>query len=113
MTLKEFREEVFRTFGQNLERATPATVQEFMVRMQEVLFSQVWTDQPLELRAERLTSWEDIVTDFFGRVLQGGEPDLEQAVIQLWLIGFQLHFADVEEQRLKGLAELTGQDDLT
>jgi hypothetical protein len=113
MTLKEFREEVFRAFGQNLERATPATVQEFMAHMQQVLFARFGTDQPIELRAEKLRSWEDIVTDFFYRVLQSEGPDLEQALIQLWLIGFELHFADIEEQRQRQLAELTEQDDLT
>lgn len=96
MNLSELRELVKREFGPRLERATPATVQEFMARMQETMFRGVGVGKPLEIN-ETATSWEQIVTDFFVRVLDAGPEDLEQAVILLWLLGFEMHFARMEE----------------
>jgi hypothetical protein len=108
MNLDEFRAIVRREFGERLERATPATVNEFMAKMQETLFSGIGTRQPLELN-ETASSWEQVVTEFFAKVLDAPPDQLEQALIILWLLGVQMHFARVEEDLAMLFSPLLGE----
>jgi hypothetical protein len=108
MDLQEFRALVKREFGERLERATPATVTDFMVKMQEAVFRGIGTKQPLELNETAASSWEQIVTDFFARVLDSQPEQLEEALMLLWLLGFQMHFARVEEDLARLFSPLLG-----
>lgn len=98
MKLEEFREEVRREFGDELQRATPANVQDFLVRMQSQLFFDAGKgEQGFELN-ETAADYNEIVTQFFARVLQAKPEQLEEALMMLWLVGFELHFARLEDE---------------
>ncbi len=96
MTLPEFRELVHAEFGPRLERATPANVRDFLDRMQVRLHQDSGETAPyvLEEEAPRAPSYEEIVADFFARALDY-PPD--QALIMLWLLAFEQHFAMLGE----------------
>jgi len=96
--LEEFREEVKREFGEELQRATPANVQEFLVRMQSQLFSDANKGKHGFELNETAADYNEIVTQFFARVLQAKPDQLEEALMMLWLVGFELHFARLEEE---------------
>ena len=107
MRLSELRERVKQEFGPRLERATPATVGDFMAQMQEVMFRGIGTQQPVEIN-ETATSWDEIVSEFFVQVLDAPPEEMEQAVILLWLLGFEMHFARMEEDLAKFFSPLLG-----
>jgi hypothetical protein len=90
--LGAFRAAVCREFGPNLERATPANVREFMDRYQEDIFAST-TPGRIELN-EPKTTFEEIVKDFFVRVL---ERPTEEALITLWILAFEMTFANIEQ----------------
>jgi len=110
MNLDEFRAVVRREFGERLERATPAAVNEFMAKMQQTLFSGIGTTRPLELN-ETASTWEQVVTEFFARVLDARPDQLEEALIILWLLGVQMHFARVEEDLARMFSPLLGEQE--
>lgn len=98
MKLEEFREEVKRQFGDELQRATPANVQDFLSRMQSQLFAEAGKgEHGFELN-ETASDYNEIVTQFFARVLRAQPDQLEEALMMLWLVGFELHFARLEEE---------------
>ena len=98
MRLEEFREEVKREFGDELQRATPANVQDFLARMQSQLFFDAGKgERGFELN-ETASDYNEVVTQFFARVLQAKPEQVEQALMMLWLVGFELHFARLEEE---------------
>ncbi len=107
MKLAELRELVKSQFGARLERATPATVGEFMAQMQDVMFRGIGTGKPVEIN-ETATSWDQIVTEFFVRVLDAAPEEMEQAAVLLWLLGFEMHFARVEEDLARFFSPLIG-----
>ena len=89
MRLAEFRDRVCAELGPRLERATPATVEEFVARMTlELDPSPPVAGVPVEVN-EAAGSWEQVIHEFLGRVL---EHPSEDAVIQLWLLTLMLHF---------------------
>ena len=90
--LKKFREAVQREFGRNLEKATPANVREFMDSYQEGVF-QAAPLMRLELN-ETKTTYEEILKDFFMRVL---ERPSEEALIMLWLMALEMSFFTIEQ----------------
>jgi len=90
--LKEFREAVQREFGRNLEKATPANVREFMDNYQEGVF-QAAPRMRLELN-ETKTTYEEILKDFFMRVL---ERPSDEALIMLWLMALEMSFFTIEQ----------------
>lgn len=109
MRLDEFREEVKREFGQQLQRATPANVQDFLVRMQSQLFADAGkSDNTFELN-EHASDYDEIVTQFFARVLESKPEQLEEALMMLWLVGFELHFARLEEEYADRFATMFGE----
>lgn len=76
-----------------MERATPASIRDFMVRMQ----SEIGRTRRgrLIINHDPAHDFNDVVSDFFSRVL---DLPLEQAVILLWLLAVELHYARVEEE---------------
>lgn len=98
MKLEEFREEVKREFGDHLQRATPANVQDFLVRMQSQLYRDAGKgEHGFELN-ESASDYNEIVTQFFARVLEATPEQLDEALMMLWLVAFELHFARLEEE---------------
>lgn len=99
MKLEEFRDEVRREFGDGLQHATPANVQDFLVRMQSQLFADAGKgEHGFELHESSAADYNEIVTQFFARVLQAQPEQFEEALMMLWLVGFELHFARLEEE---------------
>jgi hypothetical protein len=96
--LDEFREAVKHEFGDELQRATPANVQDFLVRMQAKLFADVGKgEHGFELN-EQAADYDEIVTQFFARVLETKPEQLEETLMMLWLVAFELHFARLEDE---------------
>lgn len=102
--LAEFRAEVRRHFGRNLEKATPANVREFLDRYQEQLFVSEKRGR-IELN-ETKTTYEEILKDFFARVLER-PPD--EALILLWTLAFETSFALIEQHDATRLQSLFGE----
>jgi hypothetical protein len=104
LRLDEFRERVREEFGWQLERATPANVRDFVTRLQSEIFDDTEPARRVVLQ-ESASTYEEIVADFFSRVL-----DLrpEEAVVLLWLLAFELYFGRVEEEQGEVLARLFG-----
>jgi hypothetical protein len=84
---------VFSEFGPNLEHATPANVREFLDRMQLEVFSANATT-PLVLD-ETAKTYEEIIKDFFARVL---DLPRDEALLTLWSLALELSFAAIESQ---------------
>ena len=107
MTIAELRELVRQEFGPHLERATPASVRDFLDQLQVRLHKESGEGPPYVIEAEEGThSYEEIVADFFSRVLDY-EP--EQAAILLWLLAFEQHFAMLEEDYSQRYITLFGE----
>ena len=110
MTIAEFRELVRQEFGPELERATPANVREFLDRMQVRLHEESGEGPTYAVDSdEESRSYEEIVTDFFSRALDY-PPD--QAFIMLWLLGFEQHFAMLEEDYARRFVTIFGELEL-
>jgi hypothetical protein len=92
VTLEAFRQRIREQFGPGMERATPQNVREFLDRMQEELNSHP-QGGPYSI-AEPETSYEGILRTFFAEILDAPH---DQAVIQLWLLGLELAFADLQD----------------
>lgn len=107
LTLEEFRELVRREFGPRLERATPASVREFLDRLQVRMHRESGEGDPYILDgADRARSFEEIVAEFFSRVL---DYPPEQAAIMLWLLAFEQHFATLQEDYSRRSLSLFGE----
>jgi hypothetical protein len=104
--LEQFRTEVLREFGRNLEKATPANVREFMDRYQEDIFQAEMRGR-IELN-EPKTTYEEILKDFFARVL---ERPTDEALIMLWTLAFEMSFAALEQHLSGRLQALFGEMD--
>ncbi len=102
--LDEFRIAVKKEFGANLEKATPANVREFMDRHQENLFTSSAASR-FELN-EPKTTYEEILKDFFLRVL---ERPSDEALIMLWTLAFEMSFFNIEQHAAERLQSLFGE----
>jgi hypothetical protein len=90
--LREFKRLVQAEFGPRMENATPSNVREFLDKIQTR-----WPSQKANGRFvidEPALSYEEILRDFFARVLDLPE---EQAVVALWTLALELAFADLNE----------------
>ncbi|MEP0766760.1 MAG: hypothetical protein HRF45_09510 [Fimbriimonadia bacterium] len=107
MRLHQFRDKVFAEFGQDLGRATPANVVEFLAKLEQEEFGAA---NPGRLDLDEPTaSYESIIKDFLARMLQLPESE---SVVPLWTFACQLAFAMVgeyEEGRLPRLDPPAGQ----
>jgi hypothetical protein len=105
--LQQFRQAVQQEFGRNLEKATPANVRDFMDRFQEDMFQDTIRETTLarfELN-ESKTTYEEILKDFFARVL---ERPSDEALIMLWTLAFEMCFFTIEQHAAERLQSLFG-----
>lgn len=102
MRLDEFREKVAAEFGGSLEHVTPANVAEFVQRMEQEL-SQGTQPGGRIVIDEPCTTYEEVIKDFFARVLAMPPED---AVIRLWLLALDLTFAGIESHYAQQLSKL-------
>jgi hypothetical protein len=109
LTLSEFRELVRQEFGSRLERATPASVRDFLDRMQLRLHQESGEGSPYVVEADSPRSYEEIVSEFFARAL---DYPPEQAFIMLWLLAFEQHFAMLEEDYARRFITIFGEGEI-
>jgi hypothetical protein len=102
--LAAFRTAVWREFGHNLEKATPSNVREFLDRHQDELFSGAAGDR--FVLNEPKTTYEEILKDFFVRVL---ERPSDEALILLWTLAFEMSFFNIEQHAAERLQSLFGE----
>ena len=95
MELNDFKALVDKEFGNHLEHATPGNVREFLDRMQMNVLGQELTGRIV--LEEHASTYEEVVKDFFAKVL---EYPRDEALIQLWLLSFDLIFAAIELQHM-------------
>ncbi|MCC6442042.1 MAG: hypothetical protein IT210_01155 [Armatimonadetes bacterium] len=101
LKLKEFRNLVRREFGPGMAHATPANVREFLDSRQAELFTREMRERII--LNETATSYEEILKDFFARVL---DMPQEEAIIMLWTLACDLSFASIELQHAERLGPL-------
>jgi hypothetical protein len=99
--LVAFRKAVWKEFGHNLEKATPANVRDFLDRHQDELFSGN-SGQRFVLNEPKIT-YEEILKDFFVRVL---ERPSDEALILLWTLAFEMSFFNIEQHAAERLQSL-------
>jgi hypothetical protein len=102
--LAVFRAAVWKEFGHNLEKATPANVREFMDRHQVQLLEGKPSDRIV--LDEPKTTYEEILKDFFVRVL---ERPSDEALIILWTLAFEMSFFNIEQHAAERLQSLFGE----
>lgn len=102
--LDTFRKAVRKEFGHNLEKATPANVRDFLDRNQEQLFDGSSSDR--FVLNEPKTTYEEILKDFFVRVLE--RPN-DEALILLWTLAFEMSFFNIEQHAAERLQSLFGE----
>ena len=106
LTISQLRDLVRQEFGARLERATPASVREFLDRLQVRLHDDSAEGPPSVIEGEETArSYEEIVSEFFSRVL---DYDPQKAVVLLWLLAFEQHFSMVEEDYIQRSLTLFG-----
>lgn len=91
MRVEDFRKAVRHEFGANLEHATPANVREFLDKLHDDVFRGQFRG-PIVIN-EPKTTYEEILRDFFARVLDFPKDD---ALIMLWTMAFDLSFSSLE-----------------
>lgn len=101
--LERFRDSVQLEFGHNLEKATPANVREFLDKYQDDSFHESMRGR-IVLNEPKI-SYEEILKDFFARVL---ERPTEEAVILLWTLAFELSYFFTEQHVSERLQSLFG-----
>ena len=92
MTLEAFQQRVREQFGAGMGRATPQNIREFLDEMQQELDT-IPPGSSYELN-ETAVSYEAILRSFFSEIL---EAPRDQALIQLWMLGLELAFADLRD----------------
>ena len=93
MEVERFREAVRRAFGEDLHRASPATVREFLDRLQSEA-PLLTSEGERHFRVdETARSYEEVMRTFFSHVLDL-PPD--KAVPLLWAVAFDLSYAIIE-----------------
>ncbi len=107
LTIPELRDLVRQEFGPRLERATPASVREFLDQLQMRLHDESGEGTPYIIEGpDAIRSYEEIVSEFFSRVL---DYDPQKAVVLLWLLAFEQHFSMVEEDYVQRSLSLFGE----
>jgi len=119
MGVEEFRDRVTRAFGEDLHRASPATVREFLDELQMDAASSSGpllgsgSTSPFEEAHsgagrrieinESAKSYEEVMRTFFARVLELPEGD---AVRLLWTVAFDLSYAIIESHDAERIGHL-------
>ena len=101
MKLEDFRHLVHEEFGKGLKHATPANVREFLDRMQMEVFQRRLADRIVI--DEPATSYEEVIKDFFTRIL---DAPADEAIVALWGMALELSFAAIEYQYAERFANL-------
>lgn len=101
MKLQQFRKLVKSEFGSGLAHATPANVRDFLDRMQVEVLQGRLTDRIIV--DESATSYEEIIKDFFSKIL---EAPTEEAIVVLWSLALDLSFAAIEYQYAERFSSL-------
>ena len=90
MRLEDFKEKVRQAFGEDLHRASPATVREFLDRLHEdVHLAQREPADRFELD-ESARSYEEVMRSFLARTLDL-PPD--ESIVMLWTVALDLSYA--------------------
>jgi len=92
MELDEFRARVRRAFGEDLHRASPATVRDFLDNLQPDIPRAASIDNPFIVN-EAARTYEEVMRTFFLRVLEMPSPE---AIQMLWAVAFDLSYAIIE-----------------
>ncbi|MEN6521206.1 MAG: hypothetical protein ABFD46_08670 [Armatimonadota bacterium] len=101
MKIEEFRDLVTSEFGPGLKHATPANVREFLDRIQEEVFQSRQMDRIVI--NEPATSYDEVIKDFFSRIL---DSPRDEALVALWTLALDLSFAAIEYQYAERFANL-------
>ena len=101
MDLEKFRERVQRTFGEDLHRASPASVRDFLDELS--LEGKSPTPGGRFEIEETAKSYEEVMRTFFCRIL---EQPCDQAIFQLWTVALELSYALIESQDADRLGTL-------
>jgi hypothetical protein len=107
MDFNAFKQQVRSEFGPGLKHATPANVREFLDRVQIDDFKASKGSGRIEIN-ETATTYEEIIKDFFSRIL---DAPSEEAIIKLWTLALDLSFAAIEHQYADQFAKLLGDQD--
>lgn len=102
MDLQTFKQMVYQEFGDHLQYATPANVREFLDRLHSQQGTVRLPGERFEIH-ETGTTYEEIIKDFFARVL---DMSSDEAIILLWTLAIDLAFAAVEHQYAEYFASL-------
>ncbi len=105
MKIEEFRRAIKREFGNNLENATPANVRDFLDRMHQDVFHGTLR-APIVIN-EPKTTYEEILKDFFARVLDFPK---DEALVMLWTMAFDLSFSALEHHLADRFESLFGEN---
>ena len=103
MNFEQFREEVRAEFGERMEHVTPEHMRLFLGRIYTKLCGGGGGHQPLTLDAENAANYEQIVADFFARVL---DFPREQAIIFLWLFACEMFYSRLGDEYDEVFADL-------
>lgn len=110
MELTDFRRRVRRAFGDDLHRATPATVRDFLDELQDNLPMPLEGERRIEIE-ESARSYEEVMRTFFNRVL---DLPPEKAAMMLWAVAFDLSYAVIESHDADRIGHLfRGMEDQT
>jgi hypothetical protein len=93
LTLQELKERAIAEFGEELERATPESVQRFVALVHAELSSQMKRGQFVVVD-ETSDSYLDVMRRFFRKAL---DMPAEEAAILLWLTAIEWLFSSIEE----------------
>lgn len=101
METEEFRRRVRQAFGDDLHRASPASVREFL----DVLpLESVVKDEAGRIHIdETARSYEEVMRTFFNRVL---DLPSEKAAQMLWAVAFDLAYAVIESHDAERIGHL-------
>ncbi len=104
MDLHEFKKLISNEFGDSLEHATPGNVRDFLDHVQlDTLGPHLKGRIVLE---ERASSFEEVLKDFFVRVL---DLPKDEAIMLLWLLAFDFAFSAIELQQTEKFKSLFGE----
>lgn len=98
MSVKEFQDKVRKAFGEDLHRASPATVRDFLDELSSetpIPLSPTKNSDGRIVIDESARSYEEVMRTFFLRVLTLPE---EEAIRMLWVVAFDLSYAIIESQ---------------
>jgi hypothetical protein len=103
--LDRFKRLVIGAFGENLEKATPANVREFLASLDLENLEAV--RRGALVLDEETSTFEEATKAYFRSVL---DMPMESALVRLWALAFELSFAVIEThdgERLSRLFEET------